>query len=96
MYIRLQPLLGGGVKVPLPQAIRESFFCFLFFSVISNEVRNLNTYTNPLQMLHSVQHDSWIGVPSVSDKPTPNRDAFYGHPSYVCTSKVPMVQAPMN
>ena len=38
------------------------------FPVISNEVSNLLAQSGCVQLLHYVQHDSWIGVPRFSDR----------------------------
>ena len=43
-------------------------FRFPFFPVISNKVRNLLAKSECIQMLHSVQHDSWISGPRFSDR----------------------------
>ena len=59
---------------PYPQAVRESFSAFLFPCHFERSEKttfdevNLLAHSECIQMLHSVQHDSWMGGPRFSDK----------------------------
>ena len=69
-----------GRSPTLPR-LSENCFLLSFFPVISNEVRNLLAQSGCIQMLHSVQHDSWIDSPRFSDRisPQPVRESSSRH-----------------